>query len=146
MTSGWDVYYVVFLSALLALAFPAFLGLVSRVVSGRRTSRVHGDLEPKFPGDTDLTSVGRKVNTRFFLGTNAALALITLMLVLIPCVATIRPSAGGDSETNGLAALGIVTLAGLSALGLFYSARKGDLDWLRSFRSGQQTDERSDES
>ena len=34
--SGWDVYYVVFLSAILALGIPATLGLISLLVSPKR--------------------------------------------------------------------------------------------------------------
>jgi hypothetical protein len=124
MPSGWNVYYVVFLSALLALAIPALLGLISWVVakkSPRRTVSI-GSAGP---------ALGRRINTRFFLSANVALILVTLALVMIPCVGNLSKSASRAGVIQGL--ISILSISGFAALGLLYTARKGDLDWLRSF-------------
>jgi hypothetical protein len=143
MPSGWDVYYVVFLSALLALAVPAVLGMISSIFVPSRGVR-GGDSRPtpQVPGEdlgaavpaVEPTALGRRVNTRFFLGANAALILITLALALIPCVGTLQGTSSHQVLFRGLIAL--VSIAALAGLGLLYSARKGDLDWLSSHREG----------
>lgn len=145
MPSGWDVYYVVFLSAVVALGIPAALALISMLVSpGGRARPAAPKRENELPGaslpvhETESAResyLGRRINTRFFLSANAALILITLALILIPYVGTLRKDADKPALVRGL--ISIVTIAGFSALGLLYSARKGDLDWLQSFRPGQ---------
>lgn len=136
MPSGWGVYYVVFLSALLALGIPAVLALLSHLVSTRRAggSKPGADavLSAQQPIELDKSSLGRRMNTRFFLSANASLVLITLGLVLIPCAGILQPETGRAGILRGLIA--IVSIAGVAALGLLYSARKGDLNWLNSFR------------
>jgi NADH:ubiquinone oxidoreductase subunit 3 (subunit A) len=127
MPSGWDVYYVVFLSALLALAIPSVLGLISYFVVPK-----HAAEPPKKAEEAEVTVMAQRVNARFFLAANTALILITLGLVLIPCVGALQP--GGSHQTYGRGLIAIVTVAGFAALGLLYSARKGDLSWLRSFQ------------
>jgi NADH:ubiquinone oxidoreductase subunit 3 (subunit A) len=140
MTSGWGVYYVVFLAAVLGLMFPVFLALVSRLVRARERRRA--EMEPAGPflrapnvpraSATDLPTVGRRVNTRFFLGANVALTLITLAFILVPCIGALHVD---SRETAGPAAVaGIVMVAVLSSVALLYASRKGDLDWLRSYR------------
>ncbi|MBC7691271.1 MAG: hypothetical protein H7222_05835 [Methylotenera sp.] len=123
LPSSWDTYYVVFISALLGVAVSLLLRSVSR-----RTKRTHTtppELTPKKNSDT----LGRKINVRFFLGTNAAFLLITLGFLLIPCVGTLHEK---PESARGL--ISIVTLAALASLGLFYAVRKGDLTWERSFQ------------
>jgi NADH:ubiquinone oxidoreductase subunit 3 (subunit A) len=137
MTSGWDVYYVVFLSALLALMFPGFLGLVSRLAGARQARRDESSgesLASRAPREsrTDLPSLGRRVNTRFFLGANVALALLTLAFVLVPCVGAIQEDPANGASVA--AASGIAFVAVLAGVALLYAARKGDLDWLRTHR------------
>ena len=136
MPSGWDVYYIVFLSAFLALGIPAALALVSYIVS----PQIKGRKQQSSPGfnavladstDVNRTILGQKMNARFFLAANASLILITLMLALVPCVGMLQPGTGHEGLLNGLTA--IVSIAGFAALDLLYSARKGDLSWLKSF-------------
>src|SRR5690242_6120879 len=89
MPSGWDVYYVVFLSALLALAIPMTLAAISFFVSPQKTKQItpekvlHEELARSRLAD-------HRVNTRFFLAANAALILMTLILILIPCVGVLH--------------------------------------------------------
>jgi hypothetical protein len=139
MPSGWDVYYIVFLSAFLALGIPAALALVSYVVSPQikgRKQRTLKDFNAVLADatETNQTILGQKMNARFFLAANAALVLITLMLALIPCVGMLQPGTDHDGLLRGLTA--IVTIASFAALGLLYSARKSDLGWLKSFNRG----------
>jgi NADH:ubiquinone oxidoreductase subunit 3 (subunit A) len=140
--SGWEVYYVVFLSALLALTVPLVLHLVSSAISERATRPPEHAQNEGFSAWAEKTrqaephdSIGRRINTRFFLGTNAALVLLTLGLMLIPCVGAFHEI---RAELGGRALISILLLAGLSALALLYAARKGDLEWLRTVRGGRR--------
>jgi hypothetical protein len=126
MPSGWDVYYVVFLSAVLALAIPGGLKLVSFFAGNRKQ---HAEEHARA---TEAPSLGRRINTRFFLSANAMLIVITLALLLIPCVGALR--LGIEKRDSHGSLIAIVSVAGFSALGLLYSGRKGDLSWLKSFR------------
>jgi NADH:ubiquinone oxidoreductase subunit 3 (subunit A) len=130
MPSGWEVYYVVFLSALLALGIPLSLSALTRLVApGRRRARP--PTAPREGGE-----LGRRMNSRFFLATNAALVLIALALVLVPAASTLQAGNTRAGLVRGLVA--IVSIAGLAALGLLYSARKGDLSWLRTYREERE--------
>jgi hypothetical protein len=123
MPSGWDVYYIVFLAAGLALGIPFVLTLISFVVSpGRKRPAI----QPKPAG-----MLGRKINIRVFLGANAALVLIALILALVPCV---PGSAVTDETVLARSLIAIVSVAVFAAMGLLYAARKGDLSWLKSYR------------
>ena len=133
MPSGWDDYYVVFLSAVLALLVPLILGLLSLVFSSKRTFKPRTfESAAALSSETKVPMTRQRINTRFFLAANASLVLITLGLALIPCVGTLKSSTDGMGLFRGLIA--IVTITGFAALGLLYSARKGDLSWLRSYR------------
>ncbi len=136
MPSGWDVYYIVFLSAFLALGIPAALAVVSYLVSPQikgRKQRTLNDFNTVLADATrpNETVLGQKINARFFLAVNAALILITLMVALIPCVGMLQPGTDREGLIRGLIA--IVSIAIFAALGLLYSARKADLGWLKSF-------------
>jgi hypothetical protein len=136
--SGWEVYYVVFLSAVLALGIPLALRLISSVFTSKAPARPSKPEDAAFWKEkTRLAEprdqIGAKINTRFFLGTNAGLLLLTLALVLIPCVGAFHVVQEGRSM-RGL--VSILSLTGLSALALLYAVRKGDLDWLRTTRGG----------
>jgi hypothetical protein len=137
MPSGWDVYYIVFLSALVALGIPLVLALVSRFVSRQAGGPIAAPAASPLPSSLSSPSshdrLGRRINARFFLGINATLALIALLLILIPCVGVIR-NADGDKQVALRALFAIVSVAGLAGLGLLYSSRKGDLSWIRSYQ------------
>ncbi len=133
MPSGWDVYYVVVLSALLALGIPIFLRLVSGLII-RRRPQPSGPVNPLLKGKTEepRSVLARRINTRFFLAANASLVLVALALTLVPCVDAIQAAGEGQDLARILGS--IVTLAALAACALLYSARKGDLNWLKSLR------------
>ncbi|MBY0469890.1 hypothetical protein K2X30_01895 [bacterium] len=149
MPSGWEVYYVVFLSAVLALAVPGALWLVSLLVRHRPKAESPShqgsfgesmselQLQQKPARRSSDTAIGKKVNTRFFLGSNAALILVTLALILVPCVGILKENPARSNALKGLICIG--TIVGFAALGLLYSARKGDLDWVKSFREEDET-------
>lgn len=140
MANGWDVYYVVFLSAFLALGLPiviSFISMSTQIVTKKRRaphpSLKNADLE-KGPF--------KRVNTRFFLGMNVASILLAMALILIPCAAALQMLAtvsSGEGFVRGLVA--IVSSGIFLSLGLFYSARKGDLNWLRSFRQPESEED-----
>ena len=145
MPSGWSVYYVVFLSAFLALGIPATLAVISYIISPQIKGRKPAPQPKGFNAvladshEANRTVLARKLNARFFLAANAALILIALMLVLIPCVGMLHASnVPGDLEGVPLRALiAVVTVAVLAALGLLYSARKSDLGWLKNYQKGR---------
>ena len=142
MPSGWDVYYIIFLSAFLALGIPAGLALISYLVSPQikgRKQKQPDRYNAVLADSTDVnqTILGQKLNARFFLGANASLVLITLMLILIPCVGMLQPGTDHEGLLRGLIA--IVSISGFAALGLLYAARKSDLSWLKSFNSAAKT-------
>lgn len=130
MTGSWDSYYVVFLSALLSLTFPAVLAAVSFVLFGNKFRKKPGPAKELGTRGKNETVLGQRINVRFFLAANAALILFALALALIPCVTTLRAD-NDEGMGKGLAA--IITLAGFSVLGLLYSIRKGDMSWLDSY-------------
>src|SRR5438067_5199048 len=107
MPSSWDVYYVVFLSALLALGVPALLGLFSYLVSAERGK----SQAPKKHSQSVATAelLRRKINARFFLGVNAALILIAIALILIPCTGMLQQAT--DRGTFLRCLIAIVSLA-----------------------------------
>jgi len=133
MSSSWNVYYVIFLSALLAVGLPATLALFSRFVSG---GAVREPLQQaKIPDQVSSVNeplLRRRINGRFFLGVNAALILITLILAIIPCVVQLQNPSDQNSIFRVLIAM--ITISGFAAIGLLYSVKKGDLHWLESFQ------------
>jgi hypothetical protein len=131
MPSSWDVYYVVFLSALLALGVPALLGLFSYLASAERGKTLQTGGPTKNVANSAL--LRQKINARFFLGINAALILMAIAIILIPCTAMLQQAMGQEAYLKGLIA--IVSLATFCGLGLLYSSRKGDLSWVQSFQS-----------
>lgn len=136
MPSSWDVYYAFFLSALLALGIPLGLALFSRLIPANKERPVTIGAPKKINSlGTHHTVLGQRINVRFSLGINSALVLIALMLILVPCAATIHVKSGNSSVFKGLIA--IVTIAAFSALGLLYSVRKGDLSWTRTLPKGK---------
>lgn len=142
MPSSWDVYYVVFLSALLALGVPAMLGLFSYLVSAERGNLAKRDKSSeskasKKPVKNAATAelLRRKINARFFLGVNAALILMAIALILIPCTGMLQQAT--DRETFLKCLVAIVSLATFCGLGLLYSSRKGDLSWVQSFQKSK---------
>lgn len=137
MPSSWDVYYVVFLSALLALGVPAVLAVISFLVSSRPGGRPRPQaVRSDAPGCAALSSrtlLGSRINARFFLGVNASLLLIALALALIPCAGTLRPENTDPVFLRSLIA--IISLAAFAGLGLLYASRKGDLSWVSSIQA-----------
>ena len=135
MPSGWEVYYVVFLSALLALGIPFVLRLLSSLFSGRGPrARVLPSSEAFSAGPRKEQPFfpGKRVNVRFFLATNAALVLIALMLTIVPGAGSLQ--AKPDRPELFRTLFSIVSVAVFAAIGLLYSATKGDLSWLRSMQ------------
>jgi hypothetical protein len=131
MMSSWDSYYIVFLSAILSLAVPGVLSLISfAFFPGLRLGKA-GSRVKSLSSPANRTILGQRVNVRFFLAANAALVLIALALELIPSATTLQTE-NKDGLFKGLIA--IVSIATFSILGLLYSIRKGDMGWLSSFQ------------
>lgn len=132
MPSSWNVYYVFFQSAVLALAIPAVLALISRMISPvAAKKRLRREVLDEV-SDRNETLLGQRINARFFLGVNAALVLIALMLILIPFAGQLHGSMEPESTFRVLVA--IVSIAGFAILGLLYSIRKSDLSWLTRYQ------------
>src|SRR5438128_182080 len=131
MPSGWDVYYLVFLSAALALLIPIGLAGISLLFSpgsGVRKRRLpSADQEAAIPVKLP-EALGNRINIRFFLGVNSTLVLIALMLGLIPSATAIHANEESHELIRSLFA--VISIGALASLGLLYSVAKGDLSWL----------------
>jgi hypothetical protein len=122
--SGWNVYHIVVLASAFALLMPLLLWIASRVLSRRPKSPSAPPAHPiPLIQSENPARIGHKSNPRIFQALNAALILIMLALLMIPCAVTLS-----DSK-HGL--ICIISLSCLAALALFYGVRKRDLDWLR---------------
>jgi NADH:ubiquinone oxidoreductase subunit 3 (subunit A) len=133
MASSWDSYYVVFLSAILSLCIPLFVGGVSLLLLPRKSKK--SSIAPHLRGGRpNQTVLGQRMNVRFFLAANAALVLIALALELIPCVTTLQTE-NREGLIKGL--ISIITIAGFAVLGLLYAVRKGDMGWISTFHSDE---------
>jgi NADH:ubiquinone oxidoreductase subunit 3 (subunit A) len=131
MPSSWNVYYAVFLSAALGLGIPGGLLLLSRVLRGG--SPHAQDARPLLPNEANNKSIlGSRINVRFFLAANASILLVALAFLLIPCVVSLQ---GDDRLIAFRSLLSIVCISLIASLALFYAFKKGDLDWLKTFRS-----------
>jgi NADH:ubiquinone oxidoreductase subunit 3 (subunit A) len=125
--SGWNVYYIVGLAAALALLIPLGLWAISRALSPRQKHEKSASLI----SSENPAAIGRKSNPRFFQAMSAAMILIALALLMIPCALAV----GGST----LGAVCIFSLSAIAGLALLYGVRKHDLDWLRSFYSGGES-------
>lgn len=118
---GWEAYVLLLVSAFAALGLIALFQRVSILLwRGEPAVPRTPPAEPSEPANT----VDR-ANVRYALPASIALALIGMAVALIPVVA---------SREGALQALFIILSFSILALvGLFYSVRKGDLSWLRTF-------------
>ena len=103
MPSGWDVYYVLFLAAALAVGLTLVVGIGISLVFSRKAS-------PKFDiKPLNSQKFGARINTRFFMAVNTAMVLLGLGMILIPCVST--------RESNGVwATLSFGSLFGIGII------------------------------
>jgi hypothetical protein len=122
--SGWNVYYIVFLSGALSLAVPAVLALFSYFASSKKETPAAQEVSPRveIPFDENPTAASKRTNPRAFV------ALITLSLLILPCVVNLQANA-----LLGLVC--ILSVCVMASLGLLYGIRKKDLDWLMSCRT-----------
>jgi NADH:ubiquinone oxidoreductase subunit 3 (subunit A) len=126
--SGWNVYYIVFLSGALSLAVPAVLALFSFFASSKKETRLQDTTaKTEIPFDENPTAASKRTNPRAFVALNSALSLIALSLLMLPCVVNLQSNA-----LLGLVCILSVCL--MASLGLLYGIRKKDLDWLMSHR------------
>jgi NADH:ubiquinone oxidoreductase subunit 3 (subunit A) len=128
--SGWNVYYIVFLSGALSLAVPAVLALFSYFASSKTVRSTPQASSPReeIPFNENPTAASKRTNPRAFVALNAALSLITLSLLILPCVVNLQSNA-----LLGLVC--ILSVCVMASLGLLYGIRKKDLDWLMSYRA-----------
>ena len=134
MTTGWEVYYLVFLTGIISLVLPLALGVFSFILTFKgKTKSGKAKVERPVKIYRD-----EKINTRFFLMINVASVLIALSLILIPISGVFQVGFADGSEDKRLWVLAVVSVAGFLALGLFYAARKGDLGWIRDHKSNKR--------
>jgi NADH:ubiquinone oxidoreductase subunit 3 (subunit A) len=131
--SGWNVYYIVFLSGALSLVVPAFLALFSFFVSSKQREKNEPQSQEALTSaettfSENPTGATKRTNPRAFVALNSALALISLSFLILPCVVNLQSNA-----LLGLVC--ILSICLMASLGLFYGIRKKDLDWLMSYRS-----------
>lgn len=134
MSSAWGTYSVVFLGAGVFILIPLLLHLVSFLFS-RFSPRyeLQGDSAQSLKSDTLKIPKDTCINVRFFSALNIALVLITLVLILVPLAATFHFLVKGDQIFfRGFS--GVLFISTLLGVAVFYSTRKGDLSWLKTFR------------
>ena len=121
MANGWGVYYVVVLSAGLSVLILSVLYGLTRLLGGK-------EREPeKIESQVSM-------NPRFFPTLNLAVLFFALTFLLLPFAAQfvdLKQKADQGLLIRWFALMISVFLA--LAVGLFYSARKGDLSWLTGF-------------
>src|SRR5262245_58707960 len=128
MESGWNTYALLFLAALLSLALPFVLAVLSRVFRASAPPPVH------VATGRPWAERNRKTNTRFFQALNAGICLFALALLLVPSVGVLRElSRSGERDLAFRGAIGVLLISIILVTGLLYAGRKGDLSWLRSF-------------
>lgn len=166
--NGWDQYYLIFVSAGLAFLIPGLLWLVSSIMKRPMTVRELSPLsgisqagmdmgaelatsddfmsadapadifadpsEARREAKFDSSVLGRRINTRFYLSATTAILLLCGGLILVPLVRMV----GGSGKPALEVVLVLIALVLFLGLGLIYSARKGDLDWIQSFRKAKE--------
>jgi len=128
--SGWSVYYIVFVAGALSLAVPVLMALFSFVASGLKPSfkpRSGLSLTSPQSDEENPTAAGKRTNPRAFGALNAALALLAMALLLLPCAITL-------SSNPILGLLCVLAVSLMATLALLYGIRKKDLDWLSSYK------------
>jgi hypothetical protein len=81
-----------------------------------RTLELPGsDLKVHRPPDTIL---GKKINTRFFLGATIAMILATLGLFLVPYAGVLAPAKAVPAEVRWRGLLGVLSIVIFSGIGL----------------------------
>lgn len=129
--SGWNVYYIVFVAGALSLAVPALLALLSYLFSARRSPtdfRSSAAHRSRLLNDESNPSAPQKrTNPRAFIALSSALVLFSMALLILPCVVTL-------SSSPILGLIGILSVCSFAGLGLLYGIRKGDLEWLLTFK------------
>jgi len=132
MPAGWDTYYVVVLSAFLALGIPLTFWSFSLVLRrlGKRKLLV-SELRTEDSRRADL--LAGRMNSRFFWAASTAVLLFCLILLLIPCATLLR---AGNTPLYLVkrAMVVFLTFGGLGGLSLLYAVKKGDLSWSETFR------------
>ncbi len=138
MASGWEVYYVVFLSAGLAISIPFVLTLLSGLFfSGKRKKEEKTIKNPikrqesKQENKND-TLFRKRLNIRFYLGLNASMILISLALMMVPFVGAFHPWFSNELRLG--ASFALISVSVFSFVGLLYSIKKGDLSWIETFQ------------
>lgn len=136
MSKGWDVYYIVFLAGALGLVFPVVLGVFAWLLSPPDIRKKYLSAIAFRRRERVIGGEGKRINTRFFLAVNVASVLLALSMILIPCTAAFRALVSEAEAGSALRpVIVILSVGGFLALSLFYSVRKGDLSWLRTYRS-----------
>jgi len=127
MANNLNVFFIVAAAAVLALGLPASLYIVSAFVRPKRGLPIGASLSPN-----DKTKLGLRLNSRFFLATSSALSLLCLSLLVIPVAVTLQETETHDVILKALIA--VLSVAVIAGLGLFYAERKGDLNWMKTFK------------
>jgi NADH:ubiquinone oxidoreductase subunit 3 (subunit A) len=141
MNGIWSAYSVVFVSAATALMAPLFLSALARAFSYRYRVSLK---RPGIPGDLISTREmesreqirGQRLNTRYFLAMNIAVVLSGALFIIIPVAAAYRDI--NEPVFRARAAAVLLSTLGLVAVSAVYASKKGDLEWLTTFRGEKQ--------
>ncbi len=119
MGNLWETYYVVFFAGVFVIAGPIGFLLYSWTI------RPKGVFQAKEQRPL-------KINTRYFIAINISLLLIASAFLLVLCASALKFVDEKKIQTKGF--FSVVFIAVTISIGLMYSARKGDLSWLWTYK------------
>jgi len=145
MSSGWDQYYMIFVSGAVACLLPFVITVNSLIIAWSRRDTSQRKIQTERKRDVSIGGTSssanlseKRINTRFFLAVNVATVLMGMAILLIPCTSSIELFIKRNDGGIQPALFAVFSISVLLALGLFYSGRKGDLSWLKTYQKRKE--------
>lgn len=133
---GWHAYSKLVLCGLASIVLVVGFSLLTHVFRRPQPSRSSSSDEPPQPESHQKKSNiavphhFAVMNSRFFQAVNLAGVFICLVLLLVPVTAVFKELIAMQNTSHVYYALTVlVCLVSIAASSLFYSVRKGDLNW-----------------
>lgn len=136
MNNGWGSYSLFLVAGVLSLSLPVLLSGISKLLGRPAEKTLPTKAQKKTDSVTEIFQDRKtKLNARFFHAFNTGIMLVLMVLILIPGIAVFKGLvSSGDRVAVNRALFSLLMTLTLIASALFYVAKKGDLDWLRSFK------------
>tara|TARA_Y100000590_G_scaffold468143_1_gene649695 strand:+ start:3293 stop:3739 length:447 start_codon:yes stop_codon:yes gene_type:complete len=131
---GKTPYGYLFVASLVGLVGPAALALISYLF--RQKKKVN-DLKPLSFQQPPPPELPRHINTRYYIGLSIAGVSMGLILLLIPVAADFRRVVSSEKGLFLKSFFLLMSMMGLLMVSVFYSIKKGDVNWVHSLREDQ---------